>query len=64
MPFAPDKYSLFCSMQIHFLLNDSADLPVVQIPPNAASEWLAEIGLNVIRTEIDTGASLIDVLEA
>jgi hypothetical protein len=51
-------------IHIHFLLSNSADLPVVQLPPNAASEWLAEIGLKVIRTELDNGALLIDILEA
>jgi hypothetical protein len=31
--------------------------------PYASSEWLAEIGLYVIRTELDAGSLLIDILE-
>jgi hypothetical protein len=37
--------------------------PELSARPYASSEWLAEIGLNVIRTELDTGALLVDILE-
>jgi hypothetical protein len=37
--------------------------PDLQARPYAASEWLAEIGLTVIRTELESGTLLIDILE-
>ena len=37
--------------------------PELSNRPYAASEWLAEIGLAVMRQELDSGSLLIDVLE-
>ena len=37
--------------------------PELSSRPYAASEWLAEIGLAVMRQELDSGNLLIDILE-
>ena len=37
--------------------------PELSARPYAATEWLAEIGLSVLRTELDSGALLVDILE-
>ena len=36
--------------------------PDLELKPYAASEWLAEIGLSIIRDELDSGSLLSDVL--